>query len=106
MVDPIDALRADFPVRPVGQASEGAAGGPAAAAGGKSFKDVLATSIQEVNQLQQEADQAIQQLAAGKRDDYAGVITAVQKADVAFRTLMQVRNKLIDAYEEFNRMRV
>ena len=71
-----------------------------------SFKDVLKQSIQEVNELQKDAETAIQDLATGKRDDYAGVITAVQKADIAFKTLMQVRNKLVDAYQEFNRMRV
>jgi flagellar hook-basal body complex protein FliE len=73
---------------------------------GASFKEVLKKSIDEVNDLQKEADRAIQDLAQGKRDDFAGVITAVEKADVAFKTLMQVRNKLIDAYQEFNRMRV
>ena len=83
-----------------GAAREGAAGDSA------SFKDVLKQSLREVNQLQQDADRAIQDLAMGKRDDYSGVITAVQKADIAFKTLMQVRNKLIDAYQEFQRMRV
>lgn len=71
-----------------------------------SFKDYLAKSISEVNQLQQKADEAIQDLTLGKRDDYAGVITAVEKADIAFQTLMKVRGQLIDAYKEFNRMNV
>lgn len=71
-----------------------------------SFKDVFKKSMQEVNALQKEADAAIKEVATGQRDDYAGVISAVQKADIAFKTLMQVRTKLIDAYQEFNRMRV
>jgi flagellar hook-basal body complex protein FliE len=80
--------------------------GTSTAGGQVSFKDVLKQSIQEVNALQKEADAAIQEVATGARDDYAGVISAVQKADIAFKTLMQVRSKLIDAYQEFNRMRV
>ena len=108
MVDAINPVGSEYSPLEVQRTQEKAA---AAAGGGHgqdgaSFKDVLQKSIQEVNQLQKEADAAIQELAVGKRDDYAGVMTAVQKADVAFRTLMQVRNKLIDAYQEFNRMRV
>ncbi len=69
-----------------------------------SFKDVLTKSLQEVNALQKEADAAIQQVTTGAREDYAGVIDAVQKADIAFKTLMQVRSRLIDAYQEFSRL--
>ena len=103
MVDSVGPLQSDYSPREIERKTPDAAG---EGGQGKEFKDVLKKSIQEVNELQQEADAAIQELAMGKRDDYAGVITAVQKADVAFRTLMQVRNKLIDAYQEFNRMRV
>lgn len=109
MVDSVGAFRPDIlPLEGGGVRGQGgipAAGGETAA-GGASFKDVLKKSIQEVNALQKEADRAIQGLAVGSRDDYAGVISAVQKADIAFKTLMQVRNKLVDAYQEFNRMRV
>ncbi len=106
MVDTIDPLSSEYSPLEVQKKQEKAAEQSGGAKDGANFKDVLKQSLQEVNQLQQEADEAIQELAMGKRDDYAGVITAVEKADVAFRTLMQVRNKLIDAYQEFNRMRV
>jgi flagellar hook-basal body complex protein FliE len=106
MVDSIGPLRSEYSPGEVALNQEKVAGHGANTVEGTGFKDILKKSIQEVNQLQEEADKAIQELAMGKRDDYAGVITAVQKADVAFRTLMQVRNKLIDAYQEFNRMRV
>jgi len=101
MVDSIGPLRPEAVsgIQPTERAE--AAKGP-----GPSFKDVLRKSIQEVNALQKEAEEAIQELAAGKREDFAGVITAVEKADIAFRTLMQVRNKLLEAYQEINRMRV
>ena len=106
MVDNVGSLRPEFQPNGTEKIGGNRAGAGGDAAGDASFKDVLKKSIQEVNELQKEADEAIQDLALGKRDDYSGVITAVQKADIAFRTLMQVRNKLIDAYQEFNRMRV
>jgi len=80
--------------------------GAAGPSGGPSFGDVLLESLQEANRLQNSADAAIQGLAAGKTTDVAGVMTAVEKADLAFRTLMQVRNKLVDAYDELMRLRI
>ena len=106
MVDSIGPLSSDYSPQEIRERQEKAQSAAGGTEGGASFKDVLKKSINEVNELQQEAEAAIQELAVGKRDDYAGVITAVQKADIAFRTLMQVRNKLIDAYQEFNRMRI
>lgn len=72
----------------------------------KSFKNFLLESLGEVNQLQQQADQAVETLATGGETTPAEVLTAVQKADLAFRTLMQIRNKLVSAYDEVRQMRV
>src|SRR5262245_34793499 len=74
--------------------------GAAAAAGGQAFGDLLLEAFEEANRLQLSADSAIQGLAAGEKRNVSEVMTAVEKADLAFRTLMQVRNKLVDAYEE------
>lgn len=73
---------------------------------GPSFRDVLMNNIEEVNKLQQDADSAIEDLAAGRRDDVANVMIAKQKADMAFKMLLQVRNKLMDAYSEIKDIRV
>lgn len=73
---------------------------------GPNFKDVLMSNINQVNRLQQDAEMAIEDLAAGRRDDVAGVMIAKQKADLAFQMVQQVRNKLVDAYEEIKQMRV
>ena len=62
---------------------------------GPSFKDFLVNSIQEVNSMQQAADQAVEKLATGGDVSPAEVLTAVQKADIAFHLMMQVRNKLV-----------
>lgn len=74
--------------------------------GGASFKDVLLDSIREVNTLQQSADQAVEKLATGADVSPAEVLTAVQKADIAFRMMMQIRNKIVQAYEEVKNVRV
>jgi flagellar hook-basal body complex protein FliE len=74
--------------------------------GGPSFKDVLMKNIEQVNKLQKDAESAIEDLASGKRDDVDGVLIANKKAEMAFQLLQQVRNKLVDAYEEIKQMRV
>lgn len=73
---------------------------------GPNFKDVLMQNIEEVNRLQQDAELAIEDLATGRRDDVANVMIAKQKADLAFKMLLQVRNKMMDAYEEVKHLRV
>lgn len=70
-----------------------------------SFRDILADSIQQVNVRQQEADRAIEALTTGETTNLAEVMSAVEKADLAFRTLMQFRNKLVSAYQEINNLR-
>lgn len=71
-----------------------------------SFKDVLMKNIEQVNRLQQDAEMAIEDLAAGRRGDVDAVLLAKQKADLAFQLLLQVRNKLVNAYDEIKQMRV
>ena len=73
---------------------------------GASFKDVLGGKINEVNEMLLNKDRAIEDLATGKTDNVAEVLTAVEKADIAFKALMQIRNKLVDAYEEIQRMQI
>jgi flagellar hook-basal body complex protein FliE len=73
---------------------------------GPDFKDVLMKNIEQVNRLQQDAEKAIEDLSSGKRDDVANVMIAKNKADMAFRMLLQVRNKMMDAYAEVKETRV
>lgn len=80
----------------------GAGAGPATAAptSGASFANVLKDSINEVARLQQDASNAVDSLATGKSDDVTGVMTAMEKSDLAFKTLLSIRSKLMDAYDE------
>jgi len=73
---------------------------------GQDFKSLLMKSIDEVNRLQDDANKATVDLATGKTDNVAEVFTAVKKAELAFQTLLQIRNKLMDAYDEIKQMRV
>jgi flagellar hook-basal body complex protein FliE len=73
---------------------------------GKSFKDMLLDSLDQVNRLQQEASQGVEKLVTGQTDNMAEVFSTVRKADVAFSMLMEMRNKLVDAYREVQQMRV
>jgi flagellar hook-basal body complex protein FliE len=75
-------------------------------ADGKSFADTLTESLQKVNQLQQDADQAIENLVTGKSENIHDAMIALNKADMAFRMTMQMRNKIVEAYQEVLRMQV
>jgi flagellar hook-basal body complex protein FliE len=74
--------------------------------GGPSFGSVLKDSLAQVNQLQQEADGAIKDLATGGKSTLHDTMLAIEKAELSFRLMMQVRNKIIDAYQEVLRMQV
>ena len=73
---------------------------------GPSFKDMLVDSIQQVNTMQLEADQAVETMFTGGDINPAEVLTAVQKADLAFRLTMQMRNKLMEVYQEIKDIRI
>lgn len=87
----------------------GAPAGKPAAAGGKSFKDLFQEQLEQVNRMQVEADQAYEQMMLKpdpSPEDVDQVMVAARKAQLAFDSLMQVRNKLVDAFEELMRMRI
>lgn len=73
---------------------------------GDAFRELLVGSLESVNTMQAQADQAIETLFTGGDVDPAEVLTAVQKADMAFRMTMQVRNKLMDVYREIQEVRI
>ncbi|MCK5072378.1 MAG: flagellar hook-basal body complex protein FliE [Bacteriovoracaceae bacterium] len=71
-----------------------------------SFSEMLVNSISEVNNLQQEANKAIEKLATGKSKNIHETMLSVEKADIAFRTMNQIRSKVIEAYKEVMRMQM
>ena len=73
---------------------------------GTSFSEILGTAIQEVNDLQSQAGDQVQKAMTGEMTDIHTAMIAVQKADVSFQMMMQVRNKLVSAYQEIMKMQV
>jgi flagellar hook-basal body complex protein FliE len=68
------------------------------------FGSALKTAINQVEQMHTSAEQQVTDLLKGDRSDVHNVMIAVEKADVAFQLMMQVRNKIVSAYQEVSRM--
>lgn len=91
---------------PVGPTAKPGQSGPTTGPDGKSFNDLLLDSLDQVNRLQQEAADGVEKVVTGETDNLAEVLTAVRKADVAFSMLMEMRNKMVEAYREVQQMRL
>lgn len=72
----------------------------------KSFGDFLADSVSKVNSLQTDANTAMQRLASGDSKNLHETLLAVERADIAFKQMNQVRMKVIDAYKEIMKMQI
>lgn len=73
---------------------------------GESFADSLKKAVNTVDSLQKDADVKMQELATGKSQNIHETMIAAEKADIALKLMVQVRNKIIDAYQEIMRMQV
>ena len=74
--------------------------------GGTAFSEILGNAIDEVNSLQTQAGEQVQKAMTGEITDIHTAMIAVQKADVSFQMMMQVRNKLVSAYQEIMKLQV
>jgi flagellar hook-basal body complex protein FliE len=72
--------------------------------GGLNFGDVLKNAVHSVNQLNDTAAAQVNNLLAGGGGDMNSVMIAVEKADVSFQLMMQVRNKIVNAYQDISKM--
>ncbi|WP_206810948.1 flagellar hook-basal body complex protein FliE [Paradesulfitobacterium ferrireducens] len=100
-----------LPLPPIGQAVEtAAAGNPSGAAGaakaGVDFSKFLQEAIDQVNALQQNAEAASAGLATGQIQDLHTAIIALEKASLSMSLTVEVRNKVLDAYNEMMRMQI
>ncbi len=71
-----------------------------------SFGDVLKDSIKKVAEIEKDADKEMEKLVKMENTDVQSTMIAIEKADLSFQMMMQVRNKIISAYEEIMRMQV
>jgi len=78
--------------------------GGAGQAGGDSFKSILSDAVQGVNSLHDAAASQVTNLLQGGGADLNQVMVAVEKADVSFQLMMQVRNKIVSAYQDIEKM--
>jgi len=88
-------------IRPIAPLAVGAA-----APAGPGFVDTLKNLIGEVAKSQDAAGQASQAYATGQTTDVTATMVAVERAPISFALMLQVRNRLLDAYSEIQRMQV
>jgi len=75
-----------------------------AAAEGTDFVQTLEDTMQKVESLQTEAEKQVEGMVSGKGVDIHSAMIAVEKADLSFQLMMQVRNKIVDAYQQISQM--
>lgn len=92
--------------RPIAPLAPAAPVQPAAPAKTDDFSGLLKRELERVNTLQQDADRSVESLISGESQSISDVFTAARKAQVAFSLLMEIRNKLADAYTEIKQLRV
>jgi flagellar hook-basal body complex protein FliE len=80
--------------------------GPGADEVSKQFGQFLSDALNKVNQQQQESSQLTQQFAAGQTSDVHQVLIASEKAALALELTVQIRNKVIEAYQEIMRTQI
>ncbi|HOM03249.1 MAG TPA: flagellar hook-basal body complex protein FliE [Acetivibrio sp.] len=72
----------------------------------KSFSNYLSNAIKQVDELEKQSKAVAEDFAAGKTDNIHEVMIAAQKADIALQFTLQIRNKILDAYNEIMRMQI
>ena len=93
------------PAGPIGPLGPGSLKKAEPAEGGRAFSDILKDSIENVNRLQSEADVMLEKYTKGEVSQDQ-VMVAFKKSQIAFEALLQIRNKLVEAFEEVQRMRI
>jgi len=77
---------------------------PSAGAAGTSFKDVFNSAIGEVENSRSSAAKSVEQFLSGDGQDLHSTVLATQRAELEFQMFMQVRNKVVSAYQEIMKM--
>lgn len=99
-INPLQSLR------PAGEIGGAARPEAAGAKSDGDFAGMLREQLGKVSQMQAEADQGVQNILTGQSQNLTDVFSSARKAQVAFTLLMEIRNKLVDAYNEIKQLRV
>ncbi len=86
--------------------AETGVGVPSASAGSPEggFLETMQSAMQEIQQIQGSADTQVADLLEGRGTDIHSAMIAVEKADLSFQLMLEVRNKIVSAYQEISRM--
>jgi flagellar hook-basal body complex protein FliE len=96
----------DLPIKNIGSIGSIGTSGAKEVNGtsGKSFDNVVNEAMSKVSQIQENVETAVNELATG--GDISEAVLAIEKADMSFQLMVEVRNKLLSTYEEIMRMSV
>jgi flagellar hook-basal body complex protein FliE len=72
----------------------------------ESFGEAVQSALSHLSRLQHQADQAVEHMSSGQKVDVHQTMVALEKASVSFQLIMQIRNKIVSAYEEIMRMQL
>ena len=100
-IDLMKLAAAPFPRRPDPVRADSLSGVPAV-----TFENLLRNSMKKVNDLQLDSDNMVNRLATGDVEDVSAVVLSAQRAEFALRMITEVRNKLVDAYQQLGRLPV
>ena len=79
---------------------------PSASDGGNSFRNILNNAIGEVESTRSDAAKSVEQFLSGNGEDLHSTILTTQRAELEFQMFMQVRNKVVSAYQEIMKMQM
>jgi flagellar hook-basal body complex protein FliE len=96
------------PIQPAGVQPIDVAGAirPAGTASKSDFASTLESAIGRVENLRASADQGVERFLSGESEELHGTVLAVQRAELSFEMFLQVRNKVVQAYQEIMRMQM
>ena len=94
------------PITPIQPATIQAGGSAKADGGGSSFRDILNSAIGQVESSRTDAAQSVEHFLSGEGEDLHSTILATQRAELEFEMFMQVRNKVVSAYQEIMKMSI
>ncbi len=80
--------------------------GEAVREGNGSFGDLLRDKVEEINRMKLDADEAVARVSLSDSGSIHEAMIALEKADISFKAMMQVRNRVLEAYQEIMRMQV
>jgi flagellar hook-basal body complex protein FliE len=102
----LNSLQPIAPIAPIETPSTSSLGSSSGSEGGSSFSEILSGAIGQVEGSRTSANQAVERFLSGEGEDLHSTILASQRADLEFQMFMQVRNKVVSAYQEIMKMQM